>query len=123
MRTYKIPVSWQEFGFCNVQADSIAEAIEKALDSELPRGSYVCDSQTVDLDVIEEHNENLSLADTDYLGTIDEYGVQKKLVCRYCGLNLITDPDGSTGVLVHVDVNGVPRPDEDRDHVGVPEEE
>jgi hypothetical protein len=36
MNTYKVPVSWREYGYVLVKANSIEEAAEKANDEDLP---------------------------------------------------------------------------------------
>ena len=36
MNTYKVPVSWREYGYVLVKANSIEEAGEKANDEDLP---------------------------------------------------------------------------------------
>ena len=55
MDTYRIPLVWQMYGHCDVDANSLEEAIEIALgpDTPLPDGSYVDDSITVDYEVLE----------------------------------------------------------------------
>lgn len=55
MDTYRIPLVWQMYGYCDVDANSLEEAIEIALgpDTPLPDGSYVDDSITVDYEVLE----------------------------------------------------------------------
>ncbi len=54
METYKIPLVWQMYGHCNVEANSLKEAIEIALgpDTPLPAGVYVDDSVAVDYEVL-----------------------------------------------------------------------
>ena len=55
MDTYKIPLAWQMYGHCYVDANSLEDAIEIALgsDTPLPDGSYVDDSVAVDYEVLE----------------------------------------------------------------------
>lgn len=49
MKTYKVPVVWQMYGYVEVQADSINEAVNKAYDAPLPDdGSYIEGSFEVD---------------------------------------------------------------------------
>lgn len=50
MKSYRIPLVWQEYGHIWVEAESEEEAISKALGSEtpLPEGNYVDDSVAVD---------------------------------------------------------------------------
>lgn len=52
MKTYKIPVVWQMYGYVEVEAESLDEAIQKAQDAPLPDGSYVEGSFEVDGDGI-----------------------------------------------------------------------
>ena len=54
MDTYRIPLVWQMYGHCDVDANSLEEAIEIALgpDTPLPDGSYVDDSVAVDYEVL-----------------------------------------------------------------------
>lgn len=54
METYKIPLVWQMYGHCNIEANSLKEAIEIALgpDTPLPAGVYVDDSVAVDYEVL-----------------------------------------------------------------------
>jgi len=53
MNEYRIPLIWQEYGHVRVEANSEAEAIEKALGPNypLPEGNYVDDSVQLDTDV------------------------------------------------------------------------
>ena len=50
MKTFKIPVVWQVYGICHVEANSLEEAKNKALDGNtpLPDGNYIDDSMTLD---------------------------------------------------------------------------
>jgi hypothetical protein len=49
MKTYKIPVVWQMMGHVEVEAESMTEAINEAMDASLPdNGSYVEGSFEVD---------------------------------------------------------------------------
>jgi len=51
MKTYKIPVVWQMYGYVNVVAESMAEAVLIAEDGPLPTdASYVEGSFEVDHD-------------------------------------------------------------------------
>lgn len=54
METYKIPLVWQMYGHCNIEANSLEEAVEIALgpDTPLPDGLYVDDSAAVDNEVL-----------------------------------------------------------------------
>ena len=55
MDTYRIPLVWQMYGHCYVDANSLEDAIEIALgsDTPLPDGSYVDDSVAVDYEALE----------------------------------------------------------------------
>lgn len=49
MKTYKIPVVWQMYGYVTVEADSLTEAISEANCAPLPEdASYVENSFEVD---------------------------------------------------------------------------
>lgn len=49
MKTYKIPVVWQMYGYVEVEADSMSEATLVAMDAPLPKdGSYIEGSFEVD---------------------------------------------------------------------------
>ena len=50
MDTYRISLVWQMYGHCQIDANSLEEAIEIALepDTPLPDGDYVDDSVAVD---------------------------------------------------------------------------
>lgn len=53
-RLYRIPCSWQMYGYYEVEAESLEEAIDMALDSSLPDGSYVEGSFEIDHSQLEE---------------------------------------------------------------------
>ena len=55
MDTYRIPLVWQMYGHCYVEANSLEDAIKIALgpDTPLPDGFYVDDSVAVDYEVLE----------------------------------------------------------------------
>ena len=55
MDIYKIPLIWQMYGHCHVEANSLEDAIKIALgpDTPLPDGLYVEDSVAVDYEVLE----------------------------------------------------------------------
>lgn len=55
METYKIPLVWQMYGHCNIEANSLEEAVEIALgpDTPLPDGLYVDGSAAIDYEVLE----------------------------------------------------------------------
>lgn len=49
MKTYKIPVVWQMHGYVEVEAESMSEAVNVAMDASLPDdGSYIEGSFEVD---------------------------------------------------------------------------
>lgn len=54
MKEWRIPVVWQEYGFVNIEADTLAEAMKIARDDDgeipLPEGNYVDDSWQLDTD-------------------------------------------------------------------------
>ena len=55
MKVYCIPLIWMMYGHCDIEANSLEEAIEIALGpgTPLPDGYYVDDSVQVDRDVLE----------------------------------------------------------------------
>jgi len=58
MKTYKIPVVWQMYGYVEVEAESMVEAINLAYDAPLPDdGSYIEGSFEVDEAVIVDEVE------------------------------------------------------------------
>ncbi len=59
MKTYKVPVVWQMYGYVEVEADSMVEATLVAMDAPLPDdGNYIEGSFEVDesaiVDVVDE---------------------------------------------------------------------
>jgi len=55
MKTYKIPAVWQMYGYVNVVAESMAEAVLIAENGPLPTdASYVEGSFEVDHDAVDE---------------------------------------------------------------------
>ena len=54
MNTYRIPLVWQMYGHCCVDANSLEDAIKIALgpDTSLPDGCYVEESVAVDYEVL-----------------------------------------------------------------------
>lgn len=54
MNTYKVPVTWREYGYVLIQADSEAEAIKLTHDADLPSDTseYLEDSLEIDYDNI-----------------------------------------------------------------------
>jgi hypothetical protein len=64
---YKIPCSWQMYGYAYVEADNLSDAIDKVEDADLFKkhgestplphsSSYVEESLEVDYDVVEDMN-------------------------------------------------------------------
>jgi hypothetical protein len=53
MNTYKIPCTWQMYGYYHIEANSIKEALQKAEDSNLPtdadfvEGSFEIDNEMI----------------------------------------------------------------------------
>lgn len=45
---FKIPVSWEMYGYITVEADNLEDAIEMAKDFPLPDGSYIEHSFQID---------------------------------------------------------------------------
>ena len=54
MKTYKIPVTWREYGYVMIEAESKEAAIELAHDADLPsdNSEYLEDSFEIDYDAI-----------------------------------------------------------------------
>ena len=57
MKVYKIPCSWQMYGYLNIEAEDWDEAISIAYEEALPCGEYVTDSFEVDHEMIEFERE------------------------------------------------------------------
>lgn len=55
MQTFKIPVTWLMSGIVEVEAESLLEGQQMALNGELPIGNYVEDS--IRLDEVEDLEE------------------------------------------------------------------
>lgn len=55
MNTYKVPVSWREYGYVTVKAKSKDEAIKIAHDADLPHenSQYLEDSFEIDHEAIQ----------------------------------------------------------------------
>lgn len=65
MQKYKIPVSYEMYGYVEIEAENINEAIDKAYSEHTPlpdNAEYVSGSFNVDNEVVEECN-NLSPED------------------------------------------------------------
>ncbi len=58
MNTYTIPCVWQMYGTMQIEAESLEQAKEIALNpnTKLPNGSYIEDSFELDSDMVEEMN-------------------------------------------------------------------
>ena len=62
MKTYKIPVVWQMMGTVEVQAESLDDAVDKVLDTDVPLpedGEYIEDSFEVDESVYSTEDDDL----------------------------------------------------------------
>ena len=58
MKEYKIPCSWEMYGYMMVEAESLEEAVRKAEeDLPLPKGKYVDGSFVIDEQMLEELNK------------------------------------------------------------------
>ena len=70
MDTYRIPLVWQMYGHCDVDANSLEDAIKIALrpDTPLPDGSYVDDSVAVDHEAMKAY---LYMVDVAELSTTE----------------------------------------------------
>ena len=60
MKTYKSPVVRQMAGVCQIEAESLEEAIQKAQEGPLPNNrDYIEDSFEVDFEGIPYHNTDI----------------------------------------------------------------
>jgi len=58
MKTYKIPCTWQMYGFYHIEAENMKEALQKAEDANLPNDSdYIEGSFEIDSNMIPFYNE------------------------------------------------------------------
>ena len=58
MKTYRVPVVWQMYGYVEVQAESMAEATHEAMNAPLPEdGSYLEGSFEIDVVAIVDEVE------------------------------------------------------------------
>jgi hypothetical protein len=58
MKTYKIPCTWQMYGYYHIEAENIKEALQKAEDADLPEnGEYIESSFEIDNEIIPFYNE------------------------------------------------------------------
>ena len=60
-KTYRIPCSWEMYGYYEVDADTLEEAIQMAVDGALPEGDYVDASFEVDKEICENDYPNESI--------------------------------------------------------------
>lgn len=58
MKNYKIPCSWQMYGYVTVEAESLDDAIliAEGDDVSLPDGEYVSGSFEIDYDLLDDEN-------------------------------------------------------------------
>lgn len=57
-KTFKIPCTWQMYGYYHIEANSIKEALEKAEDSSLPTDAdFLEGSFEIDNEMIPFHNQ------------------------------------------------------------------
>lgn len=56
MKSYRIPLVWSMYGYADVDAETLQEAIDYALGPEcpLPDGNYLDESVTVDAEALKE---------------------------------------------------------------------
>ena len=56
MKSYRIPLVWSMYGYADVAAEMLKEAIDYALGPEcpLPDGNYLDESATVDAEALKE---------------------------------------------------------------------
>ena len=56
MKSYRIPLVWSMYGYADVDAETLQEAIDYALVPEcpLPDGNYLDESATVDAEELKE---------------------------------------------------------------------
>jgi len=58
MKTYKIPCTWQMYGYYHIEAESVKEALEKTEDMALPTDTdYVEGSFEIDSGMIPFYNQ------------------------------------------------------------------
>ena len=58
MKKFKIPCTWQMYGFYHIEAENLSEALQKAEDSNLPTDAdYVDCSFEIDNELIPFYNE------------------------------------------------------------------
>jgi hypothetical protein len=103
MKTYKIPVVWQMYGYVEVEADSMVEATLVAMDAPLPDdGSYIEGSFEVDEAAIVDEVEDEKLSDYYTVGSHVNVKFGKKgrfsgvIKGHNCGFIVVEDEDGTT---------------------------
>jgi len=58
MKTFKIPCHWRVYGFYEIEANNLEEALGKAEDANLPEGAeYIEGSFEIDEEMIPFHNK------------------------------------------------------------------
>jgi hypothetical protein len=102
MKTYKIPVVWQMYGYVEVQAESMVEATLVAMDAPLPdNGDYVEGSFEVDEAAIVDVVEDEKLSDYYTVGshvnvTFNTNGRFSGVIKGHnCGFIVVEDEDGT----------------------------
>lgn len=58
-KLYSIPVTWKMYADILVRATSLEEAVDLALELDLPTGEYLSDSYEVDYEAIEQIKEEV----------------------------------------------------------------
>lgn len=61
MKKYKIPCSWQMYGYKEVEAENLKEAIEIVEEESLPDGDYIEGSFEIDTEILEYDYPNEEL--------------------------------------------------------------
>ena len=102
MKTYKIPVVWQMYGYVEVEADSMSEATLVAMDAPLPdNGDYVEGSFEVDEAAIVDEVEDEKLSDYYTVGSHVNVKFGKKghfsgvIKGHNCGFIVVADCTGA----------------------------
>jgi len=102
MKTYKIPVVWQMYGYVEIEADSMSEAINMTYRAALPSdGSYIEGSFEVDESGIVEEVEDEKLSDYYTVGshvnvTFNTNGRFSGVIKGHnCGFIVVEDEDGT----------------------------
>jgi len=58
-KLYRIPAEWKMYGYVEVRAESLDEAVEEAIAASLPLGTYVDGSFEVDYEAVEDLRADL----------------------------------------------------------------